>query len=111
MIKTKLKYDILGVKVNDILQTFNNLKLMIINLICQFTDKILIIIKMNSSSMNKNNILNFIILITLVTTFFIRLDLIIPIIKYYLSCEMELGLRLLSALYSVLSVFISRHFV
>lgn len=54
MIETKLKY--------NILQTFNNL-------ISQFTDKIIIIIKKNSASINKYNILKFILLITLVTTF------------------------------------------
>ena len=48
---TNLKY--------NLLQTFNNLKSKIYILISQFIDKILIINKMNSSSINKNNILNY----------------------------------------------------
>lgn len=92
-------------KYYHLLQTF--LK-KISTLISQLIDKILIIIKINSSFINKkNNILTYIILITLVTTIFIRLDFIIPIINSFLPYEIELCLRLTSALYSVLSTFIS----
>jgi hypothetical protein len=63
--------------------------------------------RINTSSINKNNTLTLLILITLLTTILIRLDYVIPIMKSLLSYELEISLRLTSALYSILSIFIS----
>ena len=61
----------------------------------------------NTYSINRNNTLTFVILITLITTILIRLDFVIPVIRKFLSYELELSLRLTSALYSIISIFIS----
>jgi hypothetical protein len=62
--------------------------------------------KINSSSINKNNTLTLLILISLLTTIIVRLDFIIPVIRENLSYELELTLRLTSGVYSVISIFL-----
>ena len=76
--------------------------------ISHFFDKILIISNFNNitSSINRNKPLTLLILITLLTTIMIRLDSVIPILKDNLPYELELSLRLTSALYSIISIFL-----
>ena len=83
------------------------LKQNILNNLSKFIEKIYIIMKINTYSINRNNTLTFVILITLITTILIRLDFVIPVIRKFLSYELELSLRLTSALYSIISIFIS----
>lgn len=85
----------------------NFFKLKIFWPILNSIDNILIIGKISTSSIQKHKTLTILIFRCLHTTILIRLDYVWPILKSYLSYEVELSLRLTSALYSIISIFIS----